>query len=246
MNETLAIMQNHRSIRNYLDKPIPDDLLQLILQSVQHLPTSINGQQVSIVLVKDAAKKKTISELAGGQAWIEQAPVFLVFVVDFYKSFLGAEMTAHTQVIHESVEGMLVGTLDAGIAMGAAIVAAESLGLGIVPIGGIRKNPEEIIKLLELPRFTYPVAGLVIGYPADLSSKKPRLPIETFVHHEIYQKDHLQQQIEHYDEIMTAYYSERGGKKNTNWSSQVSEIYQYVYFPKVYPTMKDQGFTNNK
>lgn len=246
MNETLRVMQNHRSIRSYQDKAVPEEMIEAVLTSVRQMPTSINGQQVSIIVVQDQAKKKTISEIAGGQPWIAQAPVFLVFVADFYKTSLGAQIAGNTQVIHESVEGTVVGIFDAGIAMGAAIIAAESLGLGIVPIGGIRANPEEMIKLLNLPQYTYPVAGLVMGYPADTSHQKPRLPMETFAHKETYQSDHLKQQIECYDEKMTAYYAERGDDKQTTWSKQVSGTYQYVYFPKVYPTMKSQGFNNDK
>lgn len=44
------------------------------------------------------------------------------------------------QVIHESLEAMVVGAVDAGIILGNLITAAESLGLGIVPIGGIRNE----------------------------------------------------------------------------------------------------------
>jgi len=130
--------------------------------------------------------------------------------------------------------------------MGAAIVAAESLGLGIVPIGGIRANPTEMIKLLNLPLYTFPVAGLVMGFPADTSHLKPRLPLVTFVHRETYQTEHLTEQIKAYDETMKAYYAERGDDKQTTWSKQVSGTYKYVYFPKVYPSMKSQGFDNDK
>ncbi|SFM01975.1 hypothetical protein [Pelosinus propionicus] len=52
--------------------------------------------------------------------------------------------------------------------------------------------------------------------------------------------------IQHeYDAVMSKYYSERGDK-DTNWSKQVANAYKQVYFPDVYPTMKKQGFTNDK
>lgn len=44
------------------------------------------------------------------------------------------EKTGCKQVIHEDIEGILAGSFDAGIALGAATIAAESLGLGVVPI----------------------------------------------------------------------------------------------------------------
>ncbi|MCT8975619.1 NADPH-dependent oxidoreductase [Clostridium sp. CX1] len=245
MNETIKIIQNHRSIRKYLDKDIPQEVLVDILKAAQSMPTSINGQQVSIIVVKDKSRKDVISELSGGQPWISAAPVFLVFVADFYKTYLACEKNKTTQVIHESIEGTLVGTFDAGIAMGGTIVAAESLGLGIVPIGGIRNNPEKIIELLELPKYTYPIAGLVLGYPEDLSKEKPRLPFESFIHNESYDKENLKGHIDNYDDTMSKYYAERGDKQS-NWSSQIAHAYKVVYFPKVYPTIKEQGFKNDK
>ncbi len=92
-------------------------------------------------------------------------------MADFYKTGIAGEKNDKPQIIHESIEGTMVGTFDCGLAMGGAIVAAESMGLGIVPIGAIRKNPEEMIRLLDLPERTFPVVGLVVGYPADQSAQ---------------------------------------------------------------------------
>ncbi|MCM0648519.1 NADPH-dependent oxidoreductase [Clostridium swellfunianum] len=245
MNETLKTIHNHRSIRKYLDKDVPQEMLDQILLSAQSMPTSINGQQLSIIVIRDKDKKNKIAELAGNQIWISQAPVFLVFVADFYKTRIAAEKNNLTQEIHESVEGTLVATFDAGIAMGGTIAAAESLGLGIVPIGAVRKKPYDIIKLLGLPEYTYPIAGLVVGYPADESAKKPRMPFKAYVHYENYNMKDVKDAIDEYDEIMINYYKERGDK-STTWSKQVSETYKQVYFPEVYPSIKAQGFKNDK
>lgn len=245
MNKITETIKNHRSIRNYLDKDISEPLLQEILEAAQAMPTSINGQQLSIIVIKNNITKDKIATLTGGQAWISQAPVFLVFVADFYKAHLAGKKNSNKEIIHESIEGTVVGTFDAGLAMGAAIIAAESLGLGIVPIGAIRKDPQQMIELLDLPPYTYPLAGLVIGYPADLSAQKPRLPYDSLVHRETYQKEGLTAIIDQYDATMATYYQKRGDKDN-NWSNQVANAYKQVYFPEVYPTMKKQGFTNDK
>ncbi|WP_019555036.1 nitroreductase family protein [Propionispira raffinosivorans] len=55
---------------------------------------------------------------------------------------------------------------------GAAIVVAESMGLGIVPIGAVRRNPEKMIHLLNFPERTFPVAWLIVGYPKNNSAQK--------------------------------------------------------------------------
>lgn len=246
MNETIKTIQNHRSIRSFLDKSIDDKIIDEILKSSQAMPTSINAQQISVIVIKDKETKAKIANLAGGQPWIEAAPVFLVFVIDFYKTNLAAEKNGLKQVIHESVEGTMAGTFDAGLAMGGAIISAESLGLGIVPIGGVRKNPSEIIKLLGLPEYTYPTVGLAIGYPKDNSRQKPRLPFNTFKHEETYKTDGLKESIDQYDKNMEVYLKEIGREVEGNWSKNTSNLYQYVYYPEVYPTMKQQKFNNDK
>lgn len=246
MNELIKGIKNHRSIRNFSDTPVEDSLIDEILQAAQAMPNSINGQQSSVIVIKNKETKREIAKLAGNQTWIDDAPVFLVFVMDFYKTDLAAKKNQIQQVIHESIEGTMVGTFDAGLQMGATIIAAESMGLGIVPIGGVRRNPVEMIALLDLPEYTFPVAGLAVGYPKGESHQKPRLPFETFRHFETYQKNGLEAAIEEYDKQMELYLAEIGRPQEGNWSKYTSNIYQYVYYPNVYPALKDQKFLNDK
>lgn len=246
MNKTIEIIKDHRSIRDYKSDQIDESIINEIIVAAQSMPNSINGQQTSIIVVQDVKTKAAIAEYAGGQTWIDEAPLFLLFVTDFYKTNLAAKKNGLTQQIHESVESTVVGAVDVGLNMGAAIIAAESLGLGIVPIGGIRNNPQGIIDLLNLPKMTFPVAGLAIGYPNSESRKKPRLPINTFRHDEKYQTENLEKEIDNYDLLMEDYYKAINRAQTINWSTSTSNTYKQVYFPKVYPVMNKQGFNNDK
>lgn len=246
MNETINVIKNHRSIRLYSDKEISNEVLDEILKAAQSMPTSINGQQISVIVVRDQEKRNKLAEIAGGQSYIAKAPVFLVFIADFYKTYLAGKSVENEQIIHESIEGSLVGSFDAGLSMGGAIIAAESLGLGIVPIGGIRRDPQAVIDLLELPKYTYPLVGLCVGYPENNSKQKPRLPMETFAHEDSYRKEGLEEHIEDYDKLMANYLEKIGRETEVNWSAFTSSIYKNIYFPNVHPTMKKQGFSNNK
>ncbi len=246
MNQVISTYTNHRSIRSYLDKDVSDEYIDLIVKSAQHAPSSINGQQVSIIAVRNKDTKKKIAELAGGQPWIDEAPVFLLFALDFYRAKIACNKNSEEIVITQSLESIMVGSVDVGIAMGNAIGAAESLGLGIVPIGAVRNEPEEFIKLLNLPEYVYPVAGLVVGYPKDNSALKPRLPKEAVFHEESYNHD-LESIIDRYDEEISKYMIDRtNGEDDKTWSQGISNFYKFVYFPKVYTSIKNQGFDNNK
>jgi len=244
MNSTIESILDHRSIRSYTNKSIEEDKIQAILSSAQASPSSINGQQMSIILIKDQAKRDKIAELAGGQPWISQAPVFMLFVADFYRAKLASEKSGQPLVIAGNMEGTLVGSIDVGLAMGHAIVSAESLGLGTVCIGGVRHNPDEIIELLNLPDYVYPMVGLCLGYADDTSipDKKPRFPQTAVVHTETYNHD-LRDVLDNYDNTIESYMSERtGGKDTRDWSHFISSFYNRVYYPKVSGTLRDQKF----
>lgn len=246
MNTTIQSMLNHRSVRAYKPDPVSEETLDLLLQTALQSPTSINGQQLSVIVVRDEAKKAKVAELAGGQTWIAEAPVFLLFVMDYHRAAIAAKLTEQEFINHQSIESIMVGSVDVGIAMGTVIAAAESMGLGTVPIGGIRRSPFEMIELFNLPKFVYPVAGVVVGHPADPSAKKPRIPMSIFRHDESYNPDQ-EAAIVTYDQQMAEYMSERtGGQTIRNWSQGVAGTYKHIYFPKVYPSLKQQGFDNDK
>lgn len=184
--------------------------------------------------MQDSATKKKISELVGNQVWVDQAPVFLLFCADFNRAKIAAEKNGEELILTDSVESVLVGATDVGIALGTAIAAAESMGLGTVPIGGARRNPEELIKLLNIPPLVFPVCGLVLGHPADPSAKKPRLPKEAVYHEESYKQEHLRELIDQYDGTISDYMAKRtGGAETRTWSQTVSGMYNKFYYPHV-------------
>ena len=246
MNQTIETIMQHRSIRSYKDTEVSEEILDYIYKGIQWAPTSINGQQLSVVVVKDQDKKEEIADLCGGQPWIAQAPVFLLFVADYHRAKLAAEINNEVLAITDSLESIMVSSVDIGLAMGNAIAIAESLGLGIVPIGAVRRDPQRLIDLLDLPELVFPVAGLVVGYPEETSSQKPRLPQEAVIHQGSYNKNQMAH-ITSYDAVISKYMLERtDGESDRNWSQTTSSIYNSVYFPHVYPVMKSQGFKNNQ
>lgn len=241
-NNVYETLTNHRSIRSYTDQLVSEQEMTLIMNAIQAAPSSINGQQVTVISIEDRQTKEKIAELTGNQPWVAQAPVFLLFCADFFRAKLAAEQNEENLVITEGMESILVGATDVGLAMGNAIAVAESLELGIVPIGGVRNQPLEIIELLGLPEYVFPVSGLVVGHPADLSAKKPRLPQKAIWHKERYDTN-LDGLIKEYDQTISNYMYERtDGEENRGWSQQVSSLYNHIYYPEVRKMLVHQGF----
>jgi FMN reductase (NADPH) len=182
--------------------------------------TSSNVQAYSVIAVTEPALKAQLAELSGKQAYIEQCPVFLVWCADLYR--LREAAAPHLQgapSYEDSTENLIVATVDVALAAQNAAVAAESLGLGIVYIGGVRNEIAGLSELLGLPELVYPVFGMCLGYPAAVNGVRPRLPLQAVLHHNGYDAGAAMQQVQVYDGISQDYMSERtGGQSNASWS----------------------------
>ncbi|AIQ54640.1 nitroreductase family protein [Paenibacillus sp. FSL R7-0331] len=242
MNEVLNILNNHRSFRKYADKPVEPEKLRSIIEAAQAAPSWVNGQQVTIIAVQNKERREQIALLSGKQQHVADAPVFLVFCMDFYRTKLAAELEGQPFEAGGDTDALLVGAVDVGIALEAAVAAAESLGLGIIPIGGIRRNTESVIGLLELPEYVFPLVGLCIGYPGEELPKKPRLPLEAVYHQERYNRD-LEGSIRSYNAEFREY-QKSAGQTERDWSAVIAHFYalnpQYGDAGK---TLPKQGFT---
>ncbi|MDE5412544.1 oxygen-insensitive NADPH nitroreductase [Alkalihalobacterium chitinilyticum] len=242
MNQVIETIKNHRSIRSYTNEPVSENHLETIVEAAQAAPSWINGQQVSIVAVKDDQTKKKLTELVGNQKYVDETPVFFIFCADFYRASLAAEKEGTSFAIEEEIDSLLVGATDVGLAMGNAIAAAESLGLGCVPIGGVRRHSLEVIKLLNLPKYVIPISGLCIGYAAEDPGQKPRFPKEAVYHEETYNPD-LKGILDTYDQQMEQYMKERtNGQMSSNWSTRVASFYSKPYYDNIAEMLKQQGF----
>jgi nitroreductase len=242
-NETVDLLQSHRSIRKYTDKPIPKEVLEEVLTSAQWAPSSHHVQAYSIIVVDDQEKKKILSEVSGAQKYVADCPIFLVFCADFYRLSLTCEMEDTAFEVNE-VENVLVAAVDTALAAENALVAARSYGLGGVMIGGIRNNPEEVKELLGLPQYTIPIMGMCLGYPDQEPWQKPRTPKEIVVHYNQYQsKEEIVKGLTRYEEISSDYYKRRtNGARQEGWTKQMAQYLSHPRRAHLSDFIKKQGF----
>jgi FMN reductase [NAD(P)H] len=242
MNETIRILQAHHSSRSYKTDPIPGKILEAIIESAHRAPTSTNSQEVSLVVVRNEKSRARIAEIAGGQPWIAQAPVFIAVIVDLYKTGLGVENAGGKQVFQRSLEGIVAAVSDAGIAMATIMAASRASGLGVVPIGGIRRDPQAMIDLLGLPPNTFPVDGVVLGYVGEESPQKPRMSIQSFRHDEKYHPEAIKPAIDAYDRTLQAYWQRIGRTDGLSWSANMAQHYS-TFSRLIKSVAQKQGFT---
>jgi len=142
-----------------------------------------------------------------------------------------------------NTETFILATVDAALAAQNTLIAAESLGLGGVYIGGVRNNPLDICKILNIPSGVYPVFGMCLGYPNHNPDKKERLPQDVVFKTDEYNTDGDADKIKEYDEHISDYYKIRTkGKRSDTWTNQVSSLMSEPQRPHMKGFLERQGF----
>ena len=237
----IELLQSHRSIRKFTDKPVEPSLLRQLIQTGQSAATSSNLQGVSVIRIRNPQTRAAMAELAGGQAYVETAAEFLVFCADLNRSAVCCEKEGK-QLADGMTEHFMIATIDVALFAQNVVVAAESEGLGICYIGGIRNNPEKVSELINLPQNVYPVFGLCLGYPDQNPELKPRLPVEMVLMEEEYQPVD-EKLLAEYDETMREYYHKRTrGKVDRVWSQDMSALLGKESRPHMKAFLAGKGF----
>ncbi|MEF1310735.1 oxygen-insensitive NADPH nitroreductase [Vibrio mytili] len=236
MNSTIQTLLNHRSIRKFTEQPIEQEQLATIIKSGLAASSSSMLQVVSIIRVTDADKRALLAQYAGNQPYVANAAEFLVFCIDYQR-----HSTINPQVQADFTELTLIGAVDSGIMAQNCLIAAESMGLGGVYIGGLRNNAEKVDELLGLPDNTAILFGMCLGHPEQSPEIKPRLPADVIVHENQYQPLSLAD-IESYDQTMHDYYASRSSnQKQSTWSQEVTTKLAGESRPHILPYLNKKG-----
>lgn len=245
MKSVKEALLERRSIRRYEREPVTQEQMDFIYDAIRNTPTSYNGQQYSVIDITDQDLKIKLYELTG-QKQIKTCSHFMAFCADYHKIKLmagvkGVEMPPFTM----TADGLIVGTVDAALAMMSAVTVAGALGLGTCCIGYARTAaPEEISELLRLPQGVYLVCGLAIGVPREMPDLKPKQPVEAVIHRNFYQDDlPLVDALERYDAEVTGYNAVRSGSKTTNdWATHIISYYAEAMNYRMLAALRSQGF----
>ena len=76
MNEAIRNLMNRRSIRKYDARPVPDELLDIVLSAGIHAPSGMNTQGVRLVAVRDPETVALMSKLNGAVMGVDSDPFY--------------------------------------------------------------------------------------------------------------------------------------------------------------------------
>jgi len=242
MNKVMELLKSHTSVRKFTDKLVDEKLLHQIIQSSQYASTSNHIQAYTIIRVKDQDKKKTLAQLSGNQPYVEDCPIFLVFCADLNRLEKACTMNNET-IESNSTEVFIMATVDTALVAQNIMVAAESVGLGGVYIGGIRNNPQDVCDLLQIPHHVYPVFGMCLGYPEKINGTKPRLPLSLVLKEDTYSTDGDEKQLKEYDDLISHYYKDRTNNKRSNtWTEGIATFLKAKQRPHMKAFLQSKGF----
>lgn len=244
MKTVKSTLLDRRSIRRYEREDIPQETIDLIYESIRNTPTSYNGQQFSVINIDDQTIKEQLYELTG-QKQIKTCSRFLVFCADYNKIYtLAAAKSTDMPDFPMTADGVIVGVVDATLAMMSAIIAAESAGLGTCPIGYTRTAaPEAVAKILKLPQHVFVVCGLAIGIPREMPDLKPKQPVNLVIHHNTYRQDNMTQELVEYDHGILEYNRTRSGTKTDNdWCNHIIGYYKEAMVYHTLDALRRRGF----
>lgn len=162
MNKTIIDILNRRSIRAYMDKPIPDKDLQLIIKAGIHAPSSKNLQDWHFTVISN---KDVINQMSA-------------MAIEGMKK-IGIEKDSQDHIFYHAPVVIVISSKIAGfsgINVGCAIqniaLAAESLGYGSCMVGQTRymyhgANKIDVDKLVKIPEGYEHDISICLGYPGE-------------------------------------------------------------------------------
>ncbi|WP_340111088.1 nitroreductase family protein [Maribellus mangrovi] len=234
----MELLKKHISIRKFKEKALSEELLQSILYSGTRASTTGNMQLYSVVINREKDLRSKLAPLHFNQPVAVKAPVLLTFVADFNRFTKWCHQN-NAEAGYDNFLSFNNALIDATLVAQNVCVAAENLGLGVCYLGTTLYNADKIIELLNLPKLTFPVTTVAIGYPDENPELTDRIPLEGIVHEETY-SDYNSGTIDrlyHYKETLTS--SKQFVKENSK--EHLAQVFTDVRYKKA-----DNEFFSNK
>lgn len=173
----MGMMKRRRSTRQFQDKPVPQEVIDQLLEAARYCPTAENHQVVEYLILdekKAQAEAMAVEGLRKMKKLLDKVvPALANQDIDDHFFFKGAPLVI---LVTNKAD------MDNGLAASYIELMANSLGLGVLYSGFFRvaaKINPRLRKLLKIRRGYHLTACMVIGYPkVQYQRIPPRLPVK--------------------------------------------------------------------
>ena len=161
-NAVLNVVMTRTSIRAFLDKPVSDETIELLLKAAMAAPSAKNSQPWAFVVIKDRRILESLGASLPNAKMTATAPAAVVICGDLNKALPGEAREYWIQ--------------DAAAATENFLLAAHTLGLGAVWTGvhPISERIRILKDTLKLPGNIEPFCLIPFGWPAAPASIKDK------------------------------------------------------------------------
>ena len=170
---TIEELTGRKSVRKFTDQPIPPEIKDSVVTSILNAPTAGNQLLYTILEIDDQAVKEELARLCDHQPFIAEAPWVLVFLADCRRWQMAYDL-AGCPSRDPGLGDLILACEDTMVAAQNAVVAAQAHGLGSCYIGDIVENREQMVDLLSLDPWVFPITLLVFGYPTPQQVARPK------------------------------------------------------------------------
>ena len=160
----IDIIKSRRSVRKFTSEPVPEELIETVLEAGRWAPSGLNNQPWRFAVIRDAGLRQAISEQTHYSKIVLAAQVLIAVFLDTDKSY------------HREKDIQAVGACLQNI-----LLEAHSLGLGAVWLGEIIRSNEQIRTILGLARELELMAAVALGHPDEKPKSVKRKPLADLV-----------------------------------------------------------------
>jgi nitroreductase len=157
-----------RSIREYTQQAVPDELVQELLAAAMQAPSAGNQQPWHFIIVTERDQLHALADVLPFGKSLQSAPLGIAVCADLksarYPDYWVQDCSAATQNL---------------------LLAAHALGLGAVWLGvfPLEERVAGVKQILGLPGQVVPLCIVALGYPATRQEPPVRRYDETRLHH---------------------------------------------------------------
>jgi coenzyme F420-0:L-glutamate ligase/coenzyme F420-1:gamma-L-glutamate ligase len=191
MSDASDAIKERRSIRKYLEQPIPKEILGEVLEAAGWAPSAHNAQPWRFIVLSDPTVKRRLAE-AMAKSWaVDMAKDGVKIDSSIFKLRVERFATAPALILAcLTMEGMIkfadekrqrserdLAMQSLAAAVQNLLLTAHAKGLGACWFCAPAFCRETVRKTLHIPYEVEPEALIAIGYPAEKPPAPPRKPL---------------------------------------------------------------------